>query len=87
MQRQLGAWYEAGIIPENPPYHRLGNDIREFFKTVVALKAEIAEELARALILFCINDELPDRERLKERLVSSEISLQEQIEAYIRRTI
>ena len=85
MQRQLGAWEEAGIIPDNPPYHRLRNDIADFFKIVISLKAETADELARGLILFCINDELPDRERFRERLSSSEMSLQEEIEAYIRR--
>ena len=85
MQRQLGAWEKAGIIPDNPPYQRLRSDIRDFFVTVIALEAETAEELATALILFCINDELLDKERLKERLLSGGMSLQEQVEAYIRR--
>ena len=84
LERQLGTWMRESIISDNPPYYRLHGDIAEFFTMMMGLKATIAEELARTLIVFCIDDSFVERERLEQKLSLCEESIWEQLGRYRR---
>ena len=64
MQRRLGDLIHNGIVTSDPSwFNNLQGDIAEYMTTIIRIGADEAEEFARQLILFCIDDDLVSQDQ------------------------